>query len=130
MNNQFEQNNGLTDSLSINQQSMLDYLSTLELPSDLDTNQMNNNFDSDHVGNSTMDVDQDVADWLDSLLPTTTTNGCGKSTNKSDSILPELNGNCFSSHNSDPLLVGGGGQNQSIFMLDDTDMCQNSIWDQ
>ena len=33
---------------------------------------MNYNFDSNPVGNSTMDVDQDVADWLDSLLPKTT----------------------------------------------------------
>ena len=109
---------------------MLDYLSSLELPPDLDSN---SNFDP--ISNNTMDVDQDVGDvgdWLDSLLPS------GKSScSKSDSILGELtgNGNLYSSSSSsstsDPMLVGGSHQNHgSIFMLDDTDMCQDSIWGQ
>ena len=123
--------NGFTDSLSLHQQTMLDYLSSLELPPDLDSNSMNNNFDP--VSNNTMDVDQDVGDvgdWLDSLLPS------HKSPHhKSDSILCEMNGNgnssSSSSSTSDPMLVGGSHQNHgSIFMLDDTDMCQDSIWGQ
>ena len=114
--------NDQNDMLPVNNQSMLDYLSNLELPPDLDSNQINNNFDAD----PTMDVDQDVADWLDSLLPTTTHNN----KHRTDSSM-ELHSNCFSNstHNSDPLLVGGIHPN-NIFMLDDADMCSNSIWDQ
>jgi hypothetical protein len=112
-------NNDQNDTLPVNNQSMLDYLSNLELPPDLDSNQINNNFDTD----PTMDVDQDVADWLDSLLPSTIHNN-KQQPNKTESSM-ELNGNCYST--SDPLLVGGPN---NIFMLDDADMCSNSIWDQ
>jgi hypothetical protein len=115
-------NNDQNDTLPVNNQSMLDYLSNLELPPDLDSNQINNNFDTD----PTMDVDQDVADWLDSLLPSTIHNN-KQQPNKTESSM-ELNGNCYST--SDPLLVGGGIHPNNIFMLDDADMCSNSIWDQ
>ena len=120
---EFSNNDQNDDTLPVNNQSMLDYISNLELPPDLDSNQINNNFDAD----PTMDVDQDVADWLDSLLPPTTPNN----KQRTDSGM-ELNGNCYSAstHNSDPLLVGGGIHPNNIFMLDDADMCSNSIWDQ
>lgn len=102
---------------------IIDYLSQFELPSDLDTNQINNNFDS----SMDVDVDQDVGDWLDSLMPQTSGSMTGRGTNiKPETILPELNGN-FCSSNSDPLL---GLHPNSVFLLDDSDMCSNSMWDQ
>ena len=99
---------------------IIDYLSQFELPSDLDTNQINNNFDT----SMDVDADQDVGDWLDSLMPQTTGRG---TSNKPETILPELNGN-FCSSNSDPLL--GLHHPNSVFMLDDSDMCSNVMWDQ
>ena len=100
---------------------IIDYLSSFDLPTDLESNHLNNNFD----GSSSMDVDQDVADWLDSLMPPST--HPSKPTTKPETILPELNGN-FCSSMSDPLL---GLHPNNVFMpFDDSEMCSNSIWDQ
>lgn len=116
-----------------------DYLSSFDIPSDLDLSNIinNNNFNNDagDVGNGGggggggMDVDLNVADWLDSLLPSSSngSSGCNgvRSNNCKTNDQPEMDSENHQLTSSDPLLMG------SVFPLDDADMMsvQNTIWD-
>lgn len=106
------------------QTSIMDILSLMDMPSDFDTtNLTNNNFDS----NNSMDVDQDVADWLNSI--------------QSSTSKQEFNGNRMHQPSpiiSDPILMSAAMnspstssnalQTQSMFVSDDAEMCSSSFW--
>jgi len=106
------------------QTTIMDILSMMDMPSEFDTNNMaNNNFDS----NNSMDVDQDVADWLNSI--------------QSSTSKQEFNGNRMHQQSpiiSDPILMSAALnspstssnslQTQSMFVSDDTEMCSSSFW--